>query len=330
MLLPTENMAIRRSLDQWLEERGIRPRVVGEFEDGALLREFGTAGHGVFVMPTMVEKAAPAHLPAPHRGAHGGRPGPGLRGLGGETHQAPAVAAICDAARTRARRQKTRRFSRSTVKLAVSATAITAITPACTGSVTTRSAASGTLPAMLRLITSSPCARTSRTAASISPPMSDAGEHEGPGPRQAGHRPHRLRERLLAHEGDRVHRDVLAADVVAVGLGDGADRHLADLGPAAHDDDPLAVDALEGLDHLEREDRVERAQVGEEGVRRSRAARPRSRRGSRRRALDDLDGRDVAPVAGDHPRQLVEDARSAPGADVEAEGPVAHDPGILP
>jgi LysR family transcriptional activator of nhaA len=57
MLLPTENMAIRRSVDQWLEARGIRPRVVGEFEDGALLREFGTAGHGVFVMPTMVEKA---------------------------------------------------------------------------------------------------------------------------------------------------------------------------------------------------------------------------------------------------------------------------------
>jgi LysR family transcriptional activator of nhaA len=56
MLLPTENMAIRRSLDQWLEERGIRPRVVGEFEDVALLREFGTAGHGVFATPTMVER----------------------------------------------------------------------------------------------------------------------------------------------------------------------------------------------------------------------------------------------------------------------------------
>ena len=39
--------------------------------------------------------------------------------------------------------QKTRRFSRSTVNLAVSATAITAMTPACTGSLTTRSAASG-------------------------------------------------------------------------------------------------------------------------------------------------------------------------------------------
>ena len=56
MLLPTENMAIRRSLDQWLEERQVRPRVVGEFEDGALLREFGTAGHGIFVTPTMVER----------------------------------------------------------------------------------------------------------------------------------------------------------------------------------------------------------------------------------------------------------------------------------
>jgi LysR family transcriptional activator of nhaA len=56
MLMPTENMSIRRGLDQWLEERWIRPRVVGEFEDGALLGEFGTAGHGVFVTPTMVEK----------------------------------------------------------------------------------------------------------------------------------------------------------------------------------------------------------------------------------------------------------------------------------
>jgi len=36
------------------------------------------------------------------------------------------------------------------VNLAVSATAITAMTPACTGSVTTRSAASGTLPAMFK------------------------------------------------------------------------------------------------------------------------------------------------------------------------------------
>ncbi len=57
MLLPTANMAIRRGLDQWLGANGVRPRVVGEFEDGELLREFGTAGFGVFVVPTMVEQA---------------------------------------------------------------------------------------------------------------------------------------------------------------------------------------------------------------------------------------------------------------------------------
>jgi LysR family transcriptional activator of nhaA len=56
MLLPTENMAIRGGLDQWFEANGVRPRVVGEFEDGELLREFGTAGCGVFVVPTMVEQ----------------------------------------------------------------------------------------------------------------------------------------------------------------------------------------------------------------------------------------------------------------------------------
>src|SRR5450759_4516250 len=47
------------------------------------------------------------------------------------------------------------------------------MTPACTGSLTTRSAASGTLPAIFRLITTSPCWRTSRTALSMSPPISD-------------------------------------------------------------------------------------------------------------------------------------------------------------
>lgn len=57
LLLPTENMALRRGVDEWLEARGVRPRVVGEFEDGALLHEFGTAGYGIFVAPTMVERS---------------------------------------------------------------------------------------------------------------------------------------------------------------------------------------------------------------------------------------------------------------------------------
>src|SRR5688572_24102851 len=45
--------------------------------------------------------------------------------------------------------------------LAVSATAMTAITPAWTGSLTTRSAASGTLPTMFSEMTGSPLRRTS-------------------------------------------------------------------------------------------------------------------------------------------------------------------------
>jgi LysR family transcriptional activator of nhaA len=56
ILLPTENMAVRRSLDQWFESRGLRPEIVGEFEDYALLREFGASGHGVFPVPSVAEK----------------------------------------------------------------------------------------------------------------------------------------------------------------------------------------------------------------------------------------------------------------------------------
>jgi len=100
MLLPTENMAIRRGLDQWLEERGIRPRVVGEFEDGALLREFGTAGHGIFVTPTMVEKP----LLRAHRLRTVGRTEAvraRVYGVSAERRiKNPGVAAICGAART--------------------------------------------------------------------------------------------------------------------------------------------------------------------------------------------------------------------------------------
>jgi LysR family transcriptional activator of nhaA len=56
MLLPTDNMDLRRSLDQWFETKGIRPDIVGEFEDYALLRAFGQAGSGIFPVPAVFEK----------------------------------------------------------------------------------------------------------------------------------------------------------------------------------------------------------------------------------------------------------------------------------
>lgn len=54
MLLPGAQAAIRRSLEQWLEATGVRPRVVARFEDSALLKVFGQAGRGVFPAPTVV------------------------------------------------------------------------------------------------------------------------------------------------------------------------------------------------------------------------------------------------------------------------------------
>ncbi|MGL4513033.1 MAG: LysR family transcriptional regulator [Lacipirellulaceae bacterium] len=55
MLLPTEGTELRRSLDQWFDQRHIAPRVVGEFSDSALLKELGGAGVGAFVSPSVVE-----------------------------------------------------------------------------------------------------------------------------------------------------------------------------------------------------------------------------------------------------------------------------------
>lgn len=55
MLLPTDDTAIRRALDQWLEQHEVRPVLVGEFEDYGLLREFARAGHGFAPVPSVQE-----------------------------------------------------------------------------------------------------------------------------------------------------------------------------------------------------------------------------------------------------------------------------------
>jgi len=56
MLLPTPMSALRGSLDQWFRELDIVPKIVGEFDDRALLKAFGQAGDGVFVVPTIIEE----------------------------------------------------------------------------------------------------------------------------------------------------------------------------------------------------------------------------------------------------------------------------------
>jgi LysR family transcriptional activator of nhaA len=54
-LLPRRDSALRLSLDQWFDRNGIRPRIVGTFEDTARLEASGQAGVGLFVMPSAIE-----------------------------------------------------------------------------------------------------------------------------------------------------------------------------------------------------------------------------------------------------------------------------------
>jgi LysR family transcriptional activator of nhaA len=61
LLLPTAHTAVRDRLDHWFEQRAIRPRVVGEFEDSALLKTFGASGMGVFPAAEWVHDDLLAH-----------------------------------------------------------------------------------------------------------------------------------------------------------------------------------------------------------------------------------------------------------------------------
>ena len=56
VLLPTDDTAIRRALDQWLDRENVRPIVIGEFEDSALMRGFARAGHGFAPVPAVLRE----------------------------------------------------------------------------------------------------------------------------------------------------------------------------------------------------------------------------------------------------------------------------------
>ena len=54
MLLPGEMTVAQRRLLQWFDKLRIHPRIVGEFDDSALMKAFGQAGAGVFIAPTPI------------------------------------------------------------------------------------------------------------------------------------------------------------------------------------------------------------------------------------------------------------------------------------
>jgi len=99
VLLPTDDTAIRRQLDRWFERHRVRPVMVGEFEDYALLLAFGQAGLAVFPVPAILE----AQFKRRYRVERIGRAG-GVRAnfyaISVERKlKHPAVVAICERAR---------------------------------------------------------------------------------------------------------------------------------------------------------------------------------------------------------------------------------------
>lgn len=56
VFLPTPHSALRRGIDQWLDAEDLHPRVVGEFDDSALMKAFGQTGRAAFPAPTAIER----------------------------------------------------------------------------------------------------------------------------------------------------------------------------------------------------------------------------------------------------------------------------------
>lgn len=57
-LLPADNTALRRSLESWFRGKGIRPRVLAEFEDIALMKVVAADGKGFIPVPSVVREEA--------------------------------------------------------------------------------------------------------------------------------------------------------------------------------------------------------------------------------------------------------------------------------
>jgi LysR family transcriptional activator of nhaA len=60
-LLPTTNMGMRAALETWFDTHDIHPRLVGEFEDTALMEVCSVGGRGFTVVHTVIERAALKH-----------------------------------------------------------------------------------------------------------------------------------------------------------------------------------------------------------------------------------------------------------------------------
>lgn len=54
LLLPSAINTVHSRLLNWFEQQRIHPHIIGEFDDSALMKTFGSAGAGVFIAPTAI------------------------------------------------------------------------------------------------------------------------------------------------------------------------------------------------------------------------------------------------------------------------------------
>jgi len=56
VLIPGAQASVHQQLEGWLTRHQIHPRIIGEFDDAALMSAFGREGRGVFIAPTVMER----------------------------------------------------------------------------------------------------------------------------------------------------------------------------------------------------------------------------------------------------------------------------------
>ena len=55
LLIQGAQASVRQQLEGWLTRHQVHPRIIGEFDDGALMTAFGREGRGVFMGPSVME-----------------------------------------------------------------------------------------------------------------------------------------------------------------------------------------------------------------------------------------------------------------------------------
>ncbi|WP_426139271.1 transcriptional activator NhaR [Pseudomonas sp. DWP3-1-2] len=54
LLIPGQETVVRSRLMRWFADQNVQPRIIGEFDDSALMKAFGKSGSGIFIAPSVI------------------------------------------------------------------------------------------------------------------------------------------------------------------------------------------------------------------------------------------------------------------------------------